>query len=876
MDAPKPQARTKLIEARKQRKLSQQQVAERIGTTYVNVSRWERGITRPGPYFQRKLSRLFGKTEEELDLALSSDTVPATAHTSPANAASNTPAYPAQSESIPVSIPSSTVSEAIYDPSIPLPPPVHLVGREEELTNLRARLRAGENVAMTALHGLPGVGKTTLAITLAHDVEMRAHFRDGILWAALGPRPDISSILSHWSLLLGVATPEKSGESDHEALAVQLRRAIGTRRMLLVIDDAWKLKDALVFKVGGPNCGHLVTTRFPGIASAFAPTSTRIIHELDTEKSMLLLHMLAPRVVEREQRKAEELAQAVGGLPLALTLLGNYLHQQSGGPERRIDAALARLSDAEGRLHISEPRGPTERHSSLDRNIPLSLQAVIDVTCQQLQPQERTALFALSVLPARPGHFSEAAALAVADCQVAMLDRLMDMGLLEYTDTNHYTLHQTIADYARTALQNDAVPHERLITYAVNLVEKHRKEYEILEPEYDTIIAALASARTTGKTKEMMRCTYAFIPYLRSRGLYEQAEKQLQRAYDSAESLGDTDSKSQALLYRGEIAQKRGNYEQAEKDLQDGLQLARQVGNPERISALLADLGWITWKRGEYTRAESYLNEGLPFAQQIDNSELICDILETLGSVAASRGEYETSNNFATEALNLARKINYREKICTVLINLGVTAGEQGKHDLEEQYYREALDIAWQLGHKEWICALLSNLGDLVGEQGDYTQAEKYFGQGLTIARQIVNVEWESLLLLNLGVALQKQAKFVRAEENLKLGLDLVTHIGIPQMISNALYELGNLYLNQLLLQTAENHFNKMLNITPKGNQDLIALAQYGIARIAAIQGKFSEALTLGETSLATLRAMGNRNAIDVRNWLDSDVKSKL
>lgn len=868
MDAPKPQARTKLIEARKQRKLSQQQVAERIGTNYVNVSRWERGITRPGPYFQRKLSRLFGKTEEELDLALSSDAVPTNSHPSPANATPNTPVYPAQSENIPVSIPSSTVSEVIYDPSIPLPPPVHLVGREEELENLRARLRAGENVAMTALHGLPGVGKTTLAITLAHDMEIRAHFRDGILWAALGPRPDISSILSHWSLLLGVATPDKSGESDQEALAVQLRRAIGTRRMLLVIDDAWKLKDALVFKVGGPNCGHLVTTRFPGIASAFAPTSTSIIHELDTEKSMLLLHMLAPRVVEREQRKAEELAQAVGGLPLALTLLGNYLHQQSGGPERRIDAALARLSDAEGRLHISEPRGPTERHSSLDRNIPLSLQAVIDVTCQQLQPQERTALFALSVLPARPGHFSEAAALAVADCQVAMLDRLMDMGLLEYTDTNHYTLHQTIADYARTALQNDAAPHERLITYAMNLVEKHRKEYEILEPEYDTIIAALASARTIGKTKEMMRCTYAFIPYLRSRGLYEQAEKQLQRAYDSAESLGDTDSKSQALLYRGEIAQKRGNYEQAEKDLQYGLRLARQIGNPERISALLADLGWITWKRGEFTRAESYLNEGLPLAQQIDNSELICDTLETLGSVAASRGEYETSNNYATEALNLARKINYREKICTVLINLGVTAGEQGKHDQEEKYYREALDIAWQLGHKEWLCALLSNLGDLVGEQGNYIQAEEYFEQGLTIARQIANYEWESAILTNLGLMARKQENYVQAEHYLHESLTLAQQINIPQIIANVLFEYGNFYLVQLKIQKAETTFSQMLDIIPEGSQDLVALAQYGIARIIAEQGNTEEALRLGNVSISKLEAIGHRKTAEVREWL--------
>src|SRR5690348_3049394 len=140
------QPRTKLIEARLQRHLSQQQLAERIGTNYVNVSRWERGITRPGPYFRRKLSHLFGKTEEELDLALGSDEVFAGSSPSPTNAALDTAVSPVPGESVPAPSPSS---EAIYDPSIPLPPPLHLVGRDDELANLRTQLRSGGSVAMT-------------------------------------------------------------------------------------------------------------------------------------------------------------------------------------------------------------------------------------------------------------------------------------------------------------------------------------------------------------------------------------------------------------------------------------------------------------------------------------------------------------------------------------------------------------------------------------------------------------------------------------------------------------------------------------------------------------------------------------------------------
>ncbi len=580
MDAPGVQLRTKLIEARLQRRLSQQQLAERIGTNYVNVSRWERGITRPGPYFRRKLSHLFGKTEEELGLALTGDAIlPLPGTFAPVTAALNAGTSSQSIESVPAPALVADAHEAIYDATIPLPPPVQLVGRESELADLRQRLRASDSVAMTALHGLPGVGKTTLAVTLARDEEMHAHFRDGILWAGLGPTPDVSSILSHWSQALGIVAPDLAGESDHEALALQVRRAIGTRRMLLVIDDAWKLEDALQFKVGGPRCAHLVTTRFPGIASAFAPNATSVIRELGKDESMVLLRMLAPQVVEREMQRAQELAVAAGGLPLALTLLGNYLRLQSySGPARRVDAALARLNDAEERLHIGEPRGPTERHTSLRNDMPLSLHSVIDVTVQQLSPQEKAALYALSVFPPKPNNFSEEAALSVADCDVATLDMLMDRGLLESADASHYTLHQTIADYARMALREDTTPYERLITYATSLVEQHKKDYEVLEPEYTSIIAALESAYEFGKTAQLMHCIYAFIPYLRSRGLYELAEKQLQRAYEGAISLDDSDGKSHALLYLGEIAQKRGNYEQANAYLQDGLSIARKLG----------------------------------------------------------------------------------------------------------------------------------------------------------------------------------------------------------------------------------------------------------------------------------------------------------
>src|SRR5579885_2190594 len=855
-----PQPRLRLTEARTQRGLSQQDVAERIGTTHVNVSRWERGVTKPSPYFRRKLSALFGKTEQELDLL-------------------PTPSQPGPAPSVPVTapaqmLPSASVSEALYDPAIPLPPAIPLIGRDKDLARLKRRLQAGGSIALTALNGLPGVGKTALSIAIAHDPQIRAHFRDGVLWAALGPYPNMPGLLSRWGMLLGISANQMATLNNHEAWARALRSAIGSRTMLLVIDDAWELEEALTFKVGGPNCAHLVTTRFPYIASHISIEGATLIHELNEDQSMNLLRLLSPQVVEREMEKAHDLVQAVGGLPLALTLMGNYLRKQAySGQSRRIVAALQRLSNVEERLNISEPHAPVETHPSLPIETPLSLQSVIAVTDQQLSEEASSALYALSVFPPKPNSFSEEAALVVAACTVDTLDVLSDAGLLESNSSGRYTLHQTIADYAHLRL-TDHAPHARLIAYVTDYVEQHKKDYELLELESNTILAALTMAHEQDQQAELVRAVCAFAPFMLVRALYSLAELHLKRAHAAALALSDNDGLTNVLLYLGKVAQQQGNFAQAEAQFQEGLTLARKTGNQELICALLNDLGNVSWRRGESAQAEAYLQEGLTIARQIGNPERICGLLRILGSVAGSKGDYAQAEAYHQEGLSLARQIGDREMAFILLLNLGTTAGERGNHKQAEEYFQEGLVIARQIGHREGITALLINLGSAAAEQENYVQADAYLREGLALARQIEHREWISILLLNLAEITIAQGHYAQAEDYLQETLNLAQQIGRPHITAKALYEYGNLYLKQKKLDAAQSTFQRLLTAVPEGGQDLLALAQYGLARIADAQGDVEEARRLGEVSVLILEKIGQRDAKEVRDWLEA-VKSK-
>jgi hypothetical protein len=141
-------------------------------------------------------------------------------------------------------------------------PPVDFVERPVEFEALKQKLldAKGDSVAITAaLRGAGGYGKTTLAKALAHDPDIEDAYFDGILWVELGEKPE--NLLSIVADLIEIMNGERPGLENLNAAAAKLGEALGDRRVLLVIDDAWREQDLRPFSHGGRNAARLITTR---------------------------------------------------------------------------------------------------------------------------------------------------------------------------------------------------------------------------------------------------------------------------------------------------------------------------------------------------------------------------------------------------------------------------------------------------------------------------------------------------------------------------------------------------------------------------------------------------------------------------------------
>ena len=329
-----------------------------------------------------------------------------------------------------------------------LPPRLDdFIGRDRELHRVREWLTAEPgHVRAALLTGMPGVGKSALAVQAAHLLS--PDFPDGQLYADLS-RAD-GSPKNPWEILSGFLNAlhiAPAGEAaDLDELVALYRTHTAGKQPLVVLDHGSSARQISPLMPNDAGVGVIVTSRghlvaVPGRQALTLPLLS------DPEAQELLAAIAGVDRLGENGEATEEIIRACAGLPLALRIAGLRLaahaHWSTGRLARRLAAPQTRLDE----LTFGE----------------LDVTGRLLGSLKDVSPVARQALPQLALIP-MPRFPAEAAARALGTGDRAteeVLDDLVGARLLEVSllDRPQYGFHELVRLFARTVLVDKALGH---------------------------------------------------------------------------------------------------------------------------------------------------------------------------------------------------------------------------------------------------------------------------------------------------------------------------------------------------------------------------------------------------------------------------------
>ena len=335
---------------------------------------------------------------------------------------------------------------------------VKFVGRDTELEKLHAQLQKGELVAISAIAGMGGVGKTELAIQYAKA--FKATYPAGICWLLAREMNIGTQIVGYSLVLLGVRVP------DGSELPVQVRfcwRNWPEGNVLIVLDDVTNYPEVEPYlPPENPRFKILLTTRL----KFGPPVQTLPLGVLTPAKSLELLEaLIGQERVALELKVAQSLCEWLGHLPLGLELVGRYL---ASIEDLSISEMLFRLQQkAKLRKAIEDEALDTEKDTwtlTAKRGVKAAFELSWEVLDERSQHLGKLlSLFALAPITwglaeqVKQKHcemFPENGEFVAEEFRIART-QLLKFHLLQVAGQNAYQLHSLIREFFRNKLEGE-------------------------------------------------------------------------------------------------------------------------------------------------------------------------------------------------------------------------------------------------------------------------------------------------------------------------------------------------------------------------------------------------------------------------------------
>ncbi|XP_056849369.1 LOW QUALITY PROTEIN: probable disease resistance protein At1g61300 [Raphanus sativus] len=222
-----------------------------------------------------------------------------------------------------------TVTELTPTPEVMERPTWHTVGQEEMLERAWTRLM-DENVGIMGLHGMGGVGKTTLFKKIHNKFAGIAGEFDTVIWVVVSQGATITKVQEDIAQKLHLCGDEwtKQNQSDR---AAEIYSGLKKKRFVLMLDDIWEKVDLEALGVPEPTrengCKVAFTTRSREYGKSMGDHEPMQVKCLKKDQAWELFKgKIGDNTLRRVPVElARKVADKCHGLPLALSVIGGTM-----------------------------------------------------------------------------------------------------------------------------------------------------------------------------------------------------------------------------------------------------------------------------------------------------------------------------------------------------------------------------------------------------------------------------------------------------------------------------------------------------------------------------------------------------------------------
>ena len=655
-----------------------------------------------------------------------------------------------------------------------LPPETgEFVGRSQELERLTGE--RGDIPQVSVIEGMPGVGKTALAVRAARMV--CEQYPDGLLYLDFHGhdpgRPSLDPAEALHRLLRMLVVPATQIPDAIGERAALWQAQLSRRRVVVILDDAARLDQIRPLLPTAGRCLIMITTRrrLPDLDGA----GTLTLDLLSIDDATRLFQRIAGPARAQDEEKVAMAVSLCGRLPLAIQLTAGRLAQ--GCPPSLADL-IEELSQPSAQLGGTGAAGP-------------EVMSAFDLSYRALEPDHQRFFRRLGVSPCASVSLQAAAALdgcSLAEAEKA-LAALLDHHLLARAPADQFCFHNLIRGYAAVrAAHDDPEPEQRqavarLLDYYLHTADQadrvlhpFRRRMPVpvtylpaasppvgtpedaaawLDSEWRNVLRA---AQHAGRHEWKRKCadlTHVLADFVEICAYWDEAIASHTLALQACRDIADPARIAQASLELSVVSQQTGRYEAALPLAEDAAEIYRSLADRRGEAEALDQVGMAHQRAARSREALAYFHEARILYQDAADQHGVANTLSHSGIACWHLGRYPDAMSHLRDALSLYCHVGDRRGEAKTLNNLGRMQLYCGYHRDALEGYQKSLEIFTAIGGEQNQAILHHNIGGVHHYKGSYEEALTACRRALAIYRSIGDLPNEADVLNDIGAIYQ-------------------------------------------------------------------------------------------------------------------------